>query len=143
MAKARSATRGSGRTDDEIELDRSLLLRTEEEWMASRLRGEAGLTESLLDEKYRGTTSDGRSQTKEEFVRAVASSPAAGTRADHTERTIQIYGDFGLSTGVVELNFPERVHAFRYLRVFRKTDGEWRLLVSQSTRLSEGRVLGT
>lgn len=143
MSKARTSKRRSGSTDDEIELDRCLLSRTEEEWMASRLRGEAGPTERLLDENYHGTMSDGESQTKEDFVRAVVSSPAAVTSAAHTDQYIQIYGDIAVSTGIVELISPDRVHAFRYLRVFRKTGSEWRLLASQSTRLAAGGVLRT
>jgi hypothetical protein len=139
MAKARIPKHGYGRTDEEIQLDRKLLSRTEEEWMASRLRGEAETTERLLDENYRGTASDGRSQTKDDFVRAVASSQDAAISADHAERNIQIYGDIAVSTGIVELKSSDRVHSFRYLRVFRKTENEWRLLASQSTRLAPSR----
>jgi hypothetical protein len=122
-------------SDEDREADRTLLSSLEEEWMASRLRGEAESTERLLDDSYRGGTPDGLAQTKAVFLQKIASSQQTASNADHTDRSIQVYGDVAISTGVATLCSPDRSHSFRYLRVFQKRGGEWRLIAAQSARL--------
>jgi len=54
--------------------DEALLTALEDEWLASRLRGDTDVTERLIDERYQGHTSDGLVQTKADFLSAVQSS---------------------------------------------------------------------
>jgi hypothetical protein len=113
---------------------RAHLSRIEDLWLAERIRGEAESTELLLDESYLGSTSDALPQTKADFLRFVRSSPSTYTGGEHAERDIRFYGDVAVSTGTVTLTSADRESRFRYLRVYRKVDGEWRLVASQSTR---------
>jgi len=136
MARGRSRKQDSAeRSEEELEVDRTLLSKIEDDWLRARISGDAELTQWLLDDGYQGGTSDGLAQTKADFVRFVESSPGACTSGDHTERDIQIHGDTAVSTGVVTMRSAGRENPFRYLRVYRKRDGEWRLIASQSTRL--------
>jgi hypothetical protein len=116
-------------------LNAQILSRVEDEWLAARLRGETESTERLLDDAYQGATSDGLPQTKADFVRAIETSGTAATDSNQTERSIRVYGTVAVSSGVATLRSPDRANSFRYLRVFRKSGGEWRLIASQSTRL--------
>jgi|SRR5215469_2890327 len=115
--------------------DEALLTALEDEWLASRLRGDLESTERLLDERYQGHTSDGLAQNKEDFLRSVQSSGSRYAESEQTDRTLRVLGDAAVSTGVVTLRSPEKFHSFRYLRVFSKNSGEWRLVASQATRL--------
>jgi|SRR5215472_3476042 hypothetical protein len=128
--------RPSGRSDDENqELNKTLLSSIEDQWLAARLRGETESTERLLDANYLGTTSDGVLQTKADFIQRIAQSRVSFTQGEHTERYIRFYGDIAVSVGVATLRAPDRSHSFRYLRVFQKNEGSWRLIASQSTRI--------
>jgi hypothetical protein len=115
--------------------DEALLTALEDEWLASRLRGDTDVTERLIDERYQGHTSDGLVQTKADFLSAVQSSGLRYTESEQNERTVRVLGDAAVSTGVIKLRSPERSHSFRYLRVFSKSEGQWRIVASQATRL--------
>lgn len=121
--------------DEDLEFQKKLLAGIEDDWLMARIRGEAESTERLLDDAYLGSTSDGMSQTKADFVRSVQSSRGPYAQGDHTSRQIQFSGDTAVSAGVVTMKSADRESRFRYLRVYRKLDGEWRLIASQSTRI--------
>jgi hypothetical protein len=115
--------------------DEALLTAMEDEWLVSRLRGETDVIERLIDERYQGHTSDGVVQTKADFVRVIQSPGTRYAEGEQTDRAIRVLGDAAVSTGVVNLRLPDKSHSFRYLRVFYKHNGEWRLIASQATRL--------
>src|SRR5215472_9341460 len=104
----------------------------EDEWLKSRSEGDLGISEQLIDDSYRGITSDGRPQTKGEFLQAIARSASSQSRAEHIERNIQVYGLVAISAGLVSVSSSVQSHSFRYLRIFRNIDGKWRLITSQS-----------
>ena len=136
MARVRSRKQGGEKiSEEDQELDRALLSKIEDEWLTARIRGDAESTQRLLDDTYQGCTSDGLAQTKAEFVRFVELSRVPYTHGDHTERKIHTHGDTAVSAGVATLKSSDRENSFRYLRVYRKHGGEWRLIASQSTRL--------
>jgi len=115
--------------------DEALLTALEDEWLASRLRGETEITERIIDDRYQGHTSDGLVQTKADFLSAVQSSGSRYTESEQSERTVLVLGNAAVSTGVIKLRSAERSHAFRYLRVFNRNEGQWRIVASQATRL--------
>jgi hypothetical protein len=136
MAKRRTRKQGPEQVPaEDLEIHKTLLRKIEDDWLMARIRGDAESTQRLLDETYQGGTSDGLAQTKADFVRFVESSRGPYTCGDHAVRNIQIHGDTAVSTGVVTLRSVNRENPFRYLRVYRKRDGEWRLIASQSARL--------
>jgi hypothetical protein len=136
MVKRRTGKQGSEQIPaEDRELHRTLLWKIEDDWLTARLRGETESTERLLDETYQGGTSDGLAQTKADFVRSVKSSRAFYTDGSQTGRSIQLHGDTAVSTGLATLQTENQRYAFRYLRVFRRSEGEWRLIASQSAGL--------
>ena len=134
MARERAWKQASNKTEDKSN-EIALLSQTEDAWMAARLLGKSNIVDQLVDDAYRGATSRGLPQTKKEFMQAVESSAGAFTQYVHSERVIEVLGNVAVSTGVATLTSPKRKHAFRYLRVFSKNRGKWKLLASQSTPL--------
>jgi hypothetical protein len=114
---------------------RAALRKIEDDWMASRLRGDAEPSKKLLDESYVGATSRGAAQTRAAFLKSIEAGPGQFTGHIHSERKIAFRGDVAISTGVATLSSHSRLHSFRYLRVFLRTGGEWSLIASQSTPL--------
>jgi Domain of unknown function (DUF4440) len=135
MAKERAWKQPSGKAEDDKKSDIALLSQTEDAWMAARLLGKSKIVENLIDDGYRGATSRGLPQTKKEFLQAMEASMGVFTHCVHSERAIDLVGNVAISTGVATLSSPTRRHAFRYLRVFAKNKGKWKLIASQSTPL--------
>jgi hypothetical protein len=111
----------------------ALLWKLEDAWLADRLSGNSESTMSLLDDEYQGATSVGVPQTKADFVASIQSGSGGLARHVHSERTIKFHGGVAISTGTATLQFDAGEHTFRYLRVYGKIGGEWRLIASQST----------
>jgi len=135
MVKERSWKQPSNKTEDRAS-EVALLSQTEDAWMAARLLGKPKIVEQLVDDAYRGATSRGHAQTKKDLVESVESSSGAFSECVHSERAIEILGSTAISTGVATLTSPKRRHAYRYLRVYSKSRGKWRLIASQSTALA-------
>lgn len=134
MARERAWKQPSTKTEDNAS-ESALLLQMEDAWMAARIMGKSKIVEQLVDDAYRGATSRGLPQTKKEFVAAIDKSAGDFAQCVHSERAIDLRGDVAISTGVATLSSPKRRHSFRYLRVYAKTKGKWRLIASQSTAL--------
>ncbi len=107
----------------------------EDEWLKERARGDATLSERLLDDDYRGSNSDGVIHSKTDFLNTIRSAANDSAEGEHSDQEIQIIGDVALSRGVATIRNAGRAHSFRYLRVFVRHHDQWRLLASQSTRL--------
>ena len=135
MPKERASKQPSRKTEDRT-AEAALLSQIEDSWMAARLLGRKNTVEELIDDTYRGATSRGIAQVKKDLVDSVESSAGAFTDCVHSERAIDLMGNVAVSTGVATLTSPNRRHSYRYLRVFAKSHGNWRLIASQSTPLS-------
>ena len=135
MAKERAWKQPSNKAENKSD-EIALLSQTEDAWMTARLLGKSKIVDQLVDDAYRGATSHGLPQTKKEFMEAVESSAGAFTHCVHSERAIDVLGNVAISTGVATLTSPKRRHSFRYLRVFSKNKGKWKLIASQSTPLA-------
>jgi len=133
MTKERAWKQPSAKAEDKS-AETALLSQTEDAWMAARLLGKRKIVEQLVDDAYRGATSHGSPQNKKDLVDSIPA--GAFTEYIHTERSIELIGNVAVSTGVATLTSPKRCHAYRYLRVYSKTRGKWRLIASQSTPLA-------
>jgi hypothetical protein len=134
MAKAR-AGQSKRETHDhpDPELSQANIKSLEEEWLASRVKGDIEFSDRLIDDEYQGTTSQGLMQSKANFIREISRSAMSHTVAHCLENEIRVYGEIAISTGLITMQGLVRTHSFRYLRVFRNTGGHWRLIASQST----------
>jgi hypothetical protein len=135
MAKERAWKQPSTKTEDRT-AEIALLSQTEDAWMAARLLGKKKIVEQLVDDTYRGATTHGVAQTKKDLVDSVDSSSGSFNECVHSERAIDLVGNVAISTGVATLTSPKRRHTYRYLRVYSKSRGKWRLIASQSTPTS-------
>ena len=119
------------RLDQESET--TLLLQLEDAWVADRLAGNSESTTQLVDIEYQGGNSAGVSQTRADFIKSADSAARALVRHAQSDRAIKFRGNIAISTGTATLYFDTGEHTYRYLRVYDKADGGWRLIASQST----------
>ena len=134
MIKERAWQQPSQKAHDRS-AEANLLSQTEEAWMAARMQGRKDIVGLLVDDAYRGGSSRGVVQTKKDLVDSVGSPRRPFTQCVHSERSIELVGDLAISTGVATLTSPKRHHSYRYLRVYSKSRGRWRLIASQSAPL--------
>jgi hypothetical protein len=97
--------------------------------------------EALLADELTYGHADGRLQTKPELLAALAGGAVAYQSYDGPPPTVRIEENMAVLTGVAELEATARGTQvklwLRYLAVYRKCDGTWRLTAYQSTRLEQ------
>lgn len=81
--------------------------------------------ESLLADDFMYTHSNGLTQNKREFIEPIVA------REDPPQRLLsecvgEIHDDIGVTRGNLDVVYPDRRLLFRYVRVYRFMDGEWR-----------------
>ena len=137
MAKARAGKLGSLKAAavDQNSV-KEQILRLEDEWMTARLRGDSATSQNLLDDTYAGATSRGLAQTKAEFIEADELGAGFFKEHLHSDRIVTFRGDVAISTGTATLSSQTHRHAFRYLRLYLKSNGGWKMVASQSTPIA-------
>jgi hypothetical protein len=108
----------------------------------STLRSDTDRLSRLLSDGLTYGHADGRVQTKEVFLAAVRTNRIKYEAYDYLEKNItRVSDDLAIMTGRVHLKASagkEHVEfALRFLSVWRREDGVWRLFAYQSTRLSD------
>lgn len=106
------------------------------------LRGDTDRLSRLLSDSLIYGHADGRVQTKEVFLAAVRTNRIKYDAYDYQEtRITPVTDDVAIMTGHAQLKASmgsEHVaFALRFLSVWRKEDGVWRLFAYQSSRLTE------
>lgn len=108
----------------------------------STLRSDTDRLARLLSDSLIYCHADGRVQTKEVFLAAVRTNRIKYEAYDYQETKISpVSDDLAIMTGRAHLKASagkEHVEfALRFLSVWRREDGVWRLFAYQSTRLSD------
>lgn len=100
----------------------------------------AALDAVLADDLSYGH-SDGRLQTKAELLAALAGGSVTYQSYDGPPPAVRIQGSMALLSGIAELEATARGTKvklwLRYLAVYEKRDGAWRLAAYQSARLEQ------
>ena len=94
--------------------------------------GELDALGALLDADFRYNHSTGHSQSKSEWLEGLR--PLVGRR-DRIASSIQVevHGDLAVAMGDLDIVWTDGRHNYdRYVRVYRRTNGEWHV-VSQRT----------
>ena len=82
--------------------------------------------EALLADDFIYTHSNGMSQAKGEFIDAIMARESP-PRRDLSEIASELHADVGVTRGNLDVVYADgRRLEFRYVRVYRRVDGEWR-----------------
>jgi len=108
----------------------------------STLRSDADRLSTLLSDGLTYGHVDGRVQTKEVFLAAVRTNRIKYEAYDYQEKKItRVSDDLALITGRARLKASAGVQhvdfSIRFLAVWRREDGVWRLFAYQSAKLDE------
>lgn len=85
------------------------------------------------------THSSGAAETKAQFLEAITSGRLRYRAIQDREAKVRIYGEVGVVNGLVDaqvtIGGQDNTFAIRYVAVYAREGGDWRLVAWQSTRL--------
>ena len=123
-------------------MDMDEILALEKRRIEAMTNQDAKALDEILADDLMYTHSGGRTETKAEFISN--STKAGGTRYHGlTQEDVKVrqYGDTAILTGHgivhVESNSGDRKFPIRFIDIYVKQDGAWRMVSWQSTKLPE------
>jgi len=118
----------------------SPLLAVDANWNALRLKGDAVALEALLSDDWLLTHSDGRTQTKAEYLTELGTRTRTNQAITNEDVALRTYGDTAVVTGVSVqsgiTNGQPWNGRFRFTRVWVMHGGQWRMVASHSSRVA-------
>ena len=104
---------------------------------AALIQGDVARLAELLSDDLLWTHSSARQDTKSSFLAALGEGSTRYLEIQRSEEKIRVRGDLAVFTGVADMraivNAEEKVLRNRYLNVWTREDGRWRMLAWQST----------
>ena len=113
------------------------LIRLQNDWAATRVKGEVAFLETLYAKEFRITTAGGSIVERDDDIALFASRAIKPEYIRDEEMKVSVYGDAAVVTGIENLKgtykgvFGEM--ALRFTNVFVRRDGRWQLVAHQST----------
>jgi len=111
----------------------------EAEWNHARLAGDAHRVAELLDKNWMMIHVDGRTETKDSYVRDVGSGARRIQSIEVSETHVTMLGDGAVVTGeLLQRGIRRgelRVGRLRFIHVWARRGATWRMIVSQSTEV--------
>lgn len=116
------------------------VLKVEQRWVEAHRELDVGTIRDILAEDYLQIRADGSVIGKPEAVRSYQSGRRRWDKAESTDHRVTIHGDVAILVGRWRgrgENHGERFdYSARFMAVYVRRDGLWKLVADQSTRLS-------
>jgi uncharacterized protein (TIGR02246 family) len=120
--------------------DAEAVRQAERAWAQAALKGDAAALDKILADDMTHTHGGGRTETKAQFLEAIRSGAQKYEAIDYDEIKVRVYGSTAIVTSepnirTVNSGVPSGSHS-RFLHVYVKQGGAWRLVAHQSTRIT-------
>ena len=116
------------------------VLRAEREWLSAHLRLDVAALDQLMAPDYVQIDGGGRLVGKEEVLASFRSGGRSWTEAHSDEHTVRVYGDTAMVVGRWRARGTNAGQDFdyaaRYVAVWARHDGRWRMVSDQSTPIA-------
>lgn len=116
------------------------LLKVDATWNDLRLKGDVDGLGPLLADDWMLTHSDGRTQTKADYLGELASRTRSNQQIENEDVSLRIYGDTAIVTGVSVQSGTNGGKPwsgrFRFTRVWVRDGGHWKMVASHSSRVA-------
>jgi uncharacterized protein (TIGR02246 family) len=112
----------------------------EHSWAQAAIRGDAAALDKILSDDLTHTHGGGRTETKTQFLEAIKSGAQKYEAIDYGQIDVRVYGNTAIVTSepnirTVNSGQPSSSHS-RFLHIYVKQQGAWRLVAHQSTRMT-------
>jgi len=122
------------------------LIRLEREAVQALIKRDISVLESFTAEDYTGTSPDGMFYTRAQARDSVTSGDYALESAELDDMKVRVYGDTavltGRSTEKSRYKGQDVSGQYRFIDVFVKQGGRWRVVASQATRIAQPQTQG-
>lgn len=107
----------------------------EEEWARANIEGDKQALARILADEYVGTTPDGVTQRKAEYIRDITPSEDLESQS-FEDMTVVLGGERAILTGVTVAQFRDgRTGRYRFVDTFVWRDGRWQAVTSVTTEV--------
>ena len=110
----------------------SALTELENEWTVANINADKSKLDRILADDYVGTTVDGQSQGKAEYLRTIERDTLI-KEWEFDDLEVDLLGDRATLTGVVRFEIPDGEREFRFVDKFVWRDGRWQATSSAVT----------
>ncbi len=126
------------RADDRVEQDRQAVLVVQEKVDSAMLANDADAMAPLLTDNFTRTPPTGILNTKAQWLESVRNNSLRYVSVERTDTDVRLFGDSAIVTGIVTIetvkpDTGQTVARNRYLRVYVRENGNWRLAAHQAT----------
>lgn len=108
----------------------------EHEWTAANINADKKKLDRILADDYVGTTSDGKSQGKAEYLRTIERDTSI-QKWDFENLKVSLTGDRATISGIIRLQLQDREVAYHFTDKFVWRDGRWQAVGSEVTPVDQ------
>jgi uncharacterized protein (TIGR02246 family) len=116
------------------------LRRLETQWQEALTQRDMAMLDRLMADDYVLTTVSGEVVNKARVLKEVKSTNATA-EVHNTDVAVRVYGEVAIVTGLVlisgRFNDKEISTRSRYLKVYVKREGQWRVVAAQATLVTQ------
>jgi ketosteroid isomerase-like protein len=113
-----------------------LVKQAAEGWTAAAVKQDAAGLQRFMAEDLQYAHAGGNTQTREQYIGAVAKGPARYESFTFSDLKIKLYGKVAVLTGFVDVKMVGQDNfRVRTLQVYTENNGQWQMAAHQSTRL--------
>lgn len=102
----------------------------EHEWTVANINADKKKLDGILADDYVGTSSDGKSQGKAEYIRTIQRD-ASIQKWDFEDLKVELKGNRAALSGVIRLQIKDREVAYQFTDKFVWRDGRWQAVSSE------------
>ncbi len=117
------------------------LMAIDRNWNVMRLAGDADALEPLIADDWLLTHSDGRTQTKDEYLDELRTRSRTNNGIENRDVALRRYGETAVVTGTsVQSGITDGKPwegQFRFTRVWVQREGRWQMVASHSSRIAQ------
>jgi hypothetical protein len=106
----------------------------EEEWARANIGGDKEAARRILADEYVGTSADGKTERKAEYIRNLKPSTEIVSPQEFEDLSLVLAGGRAILSGVTAAEFKDgQTRRFRFVDIFVWRDGRWQAVTSTST----------
>ncbi len=106
-------------------------------WTQAAIKQDKAALERLLTDDLGYAHSNGRIESKQQYIQAVTGGPARYESMEFQDAAVRVMGDTAVLTALIDVKIVNRDrYRVRSLQVFLRQNGQWRLTAHQSARVA-------
>lgn len=120
--------------------DKTVILGMEDTWRQALLSAKADSLDAIIADDFLGIAANGTLSNKQQYLEHIRTGRFAFRTMDVDEQDVRVLGDVAIVSSKARidasLNGADYRGIYRYTRVYRRTNGNWKAINFEATRVS-------